>query len=41
VNGKSNLICPLCGSTNVKKRCCGGRRCNDCKHKWNVRKKRK
>ena len=29
--------CPKCKSDKVKKRCCGGRRCLDCKYKWNVK----
>ncbi len=29
--------CPKCNSENIKKGCCGRRRCKDCGYKWNMR----
>jgi hypothetical protein len=29
--------CPQCNSDKIKYRCCGGRRCEACQFKWNVK----
>jgi hypothetical protein len=30
-------VCPQCGSDKIKYKCCGGRRCEACQFRWNVK----